>query len=125
MLTVIRPKENLQVKATTVFNFGHNTMFLSLWNSFICLILVCFSSWSQDTITALHELTFLREVGIPHSFTILSRPFFVHQYKTLCRAEITPANLTFPGVGVSFPGVGVECTIYAPQSYGPHIRLSE
>ena len=43
---------------------------------------------------ALHKLTFLRK-GVPDiSFYHLSPPFFAHQCKSLCGAEVTPANLT-------------------------------
>lgn len=61
------------------------------------MVICCFCCCSLvlQHSSGLYKITFLRKQGLNfsffyHLFTLLS----VHQYKSLCRAEITPVNLT-------------------------------
>ena len=74
----------------------------------------------KNTTVTLYEITFLRKGGLNTSFFYhLSMPFYVHQYKSLGRAQIPPVNLTLL-LYLFLKGH----TLCHPQSYMPHNCLN-
>ena len=87
------PTKNTQAKAAAV-----TIQILTKYNFEFYIFIGCIDMSNPGILLRHHSgssrVSFSKEGPDTTSFCHLSIPFFLHQYKSLCRAEVTLANLT-------------------------------